>query len=107
MLFPAYSPMRSYPPQPRPRYTPPPLPEGFARVELDVDYDTGERFTDWAAEDAAFPARVFDVPREQYDRWVTARDAYAAMQEEIAELRAERLRTPGFAPDGWVREDKP
>jgi hypothetical protein len=104
-----YSPLRDFirKPQPRPRWAPPPLPDGFARVELEDDYYTGPDFTDWSGEEHAYPARVFEIPAEQYARWKAARDAYDAMQEEISGLREERLRTPGWAPSGWVRKDKP
>lgn len=107
---PIWAPLRNFLTQPRPphpRYTPPPLANGYARVKLDCDYDTGPWWNDWAGEDMAYPATVFDIPAEQRDRWQQARDAYAAMQEEISELRAARLATSGFAPPGWVRKDAP
>jgi hypothetical protein len=89
---------------PQPRYVPPPLPDGYARVELDDDYDVGPVWNDWAGQDAGYPARVFDIPAEQRDRWDAARAAYAAMQEEISALREDRLAVPGFAPPGWERK---
>lgn len=89
---------------PRPRYVPPPLPDGCARVELDDDYYTGPFWSDWAGEDADYPARVFDIPAEQRDRWQKAMEDYAAMQEEIEALRSARLATPGFAPEGWTQK---
>ena len=107
--LPEYSPLR-HPgtPSPRPRYAPPPLPEGFARVELDDDYYTGPEFSDWVGDEAGNPVRVFDIPREQRERWVAARDAYCAMQEEIDALRHERSQTFGWVrASGWVRKDKP
>jgi hypothetical protein len=91
-------------PQPQPRYVPPPLADGHVRVEIDRDYYTGEEFSEWTDADARYPARVFEVRREQYDRWVAVRAAYYAMQEEIETMREERSRTPGFAPEGWVRK---
>jgi hypothetical protein len=89
---------------PQPRYVPPPLPEGHARVALDDDYYAGPQWADWAGEDEAYPARVFDIPAEQRARWAAAIAAYAAMQDEISELRTTRLATPAWAPDGWVRK---
>lgn len=107
-MLPTYTELRHPPePRPQPRWTAPPLAEGFARVELDDDYYTGAQFSDWTGADGRYPARVFDIPREQYERWVSARDAYAAMQAEVEAMREERLRTPGWAPPGWVRTDKP
>jgi len=102
---PSWSPLR-HPGQaaPAPRYLPPPVPEGFARVELDDDYYAGPVWSDWAGGDHQYPARVFDVPVQQHERWQRARDAYAAMQEEISTLRDARLRTPGWVPGGWVRK---
>ena len=90
--------------RPRSRWAPPPLPEGFARVELDDDYYAGPGFSEWTGAEAEYPARIFDVPREQYERWVSARDAYAAMQEEVGALYDGRLNA---TQAGWVRKDKP
>ena len=98
-------------PQARPRWEPPPLPGGHVRVELEDDYYAGAYFSDWTGPEAEYPTRVFDVPREQYDRWTAARDAYCAMQEEIEAVREERNRSlgmPGWPQRaGWVRKDKP
>ncbi len=91
-------------PSPRPRWAPPPLPDGFARVELDDDYYAGPGFSEWTGSETGYPTRIFDVPREQYERWMSARDAYAAMQEEVSALYDSRLNAP---PPGWVRKDKP
>jgi hypothetical protein len=114
-LAPAYSPMwhrnaptplRNPPPRrpPQPRYIPPPLPEGHVRVALDDDDYAGPQWADWAGEDDAYPARVFDVPAEQRERWAAANAAYFAMQEEISEMRSARM---GRVPPGWVRKGKP
>lgn len=104
-LVPAVEPIR-HPgrPSPRPRWAPPPLPDGLVRVELDDDYYTGPGFSAWTGSETDYPTRIFDVPREQYERWASARDAYAAMQEEISALYDGRLNAP---PPGWVRKDKP
>jgi hypothetical protein len=101
--MPVWTPFRP----PLPRYTPPPVPEGCARVELDDDYYLGPGWNDWYGGDSkgstAYPARVFDIPAEQRERWAKAQADYAAMQEEISALRDARLAKPGWAPDGWVR----
>lgn len=102
-----YSPLRNpwrQAPRPRPRWAPPPLADGFVRVELDEDYYLGPGFSEWTGSEAEYPTRIFDIPREQYERWVSARDAYAAMQEEVGALYGNRLNAP---PPGWVRIDKP
>ena len=106
--LPHVEPMR-HPGQPstRPRWVPPPLPDGFARVEVEDDYYTGPEFSDWTGEETEHPGRVFDIPREQYERWKAAREQYAAMQEEITALREKWLHGPGCALAGWVRKDKP
>ena len=74
---------------------------------MEDDYYTGPEFSDWAGEETEHPGRIFDIPREQYERWMAARDAYAAMQEEITALREEWLHGAGCALPGWVRKDKP
>jgi hypothetical protein len=97
-------------PSPRPRWAPPSLPDGHVRVELEDDYYAGAYFSDWAATETDRPGEVFDIPREQYDRWVAARDAYTAMQDEIEAVREEHRtrRSPGWPQrEGWVRKDKP
>jgi hypothetical protein len=101
------TPLRDFskPRPPRPRWAPPPLAEGFVRVEVDDDYYAGPGFSDWTASETEYPTRIFDVPREQYERWVSARDAYAAMQEEVGALYGSR--TNPHPPSGWVRKDKP
>jgi hypothetical protein len=105
---PAYSPFRRHMErQPQSRYTPPPLPEGYARVALDDDYYAGPQWADWAGEDEAYPARVFDIPAGQRERWAKAQADYAAMQEEIGALRDARLAKPGWVPEGWVRKGDP
>jgi hypothetical protein len=42
--------------------------------------------------EAAWPTgrNVYDVPREQYDRWVAAKKGYARMQDEIRALIRDR-----------------
>lgn len=46
---------------------------------------------DYSAEDAWPTGRnVYDVPREQYDRWIAAKRGYARMQAEIRALIRER-----------------
>ena len=95
-------------PRPRPRWAPPPLSDGFVRVELDDDYYAGAGFRAWTGSEAEYPTRIFDVPREQYERWVSVRDDYAAMQGEIDAMREDRARWHnGVAPPYWVRKDKP
>lgn len=97
-------------PQPRPRWGPPQLPEGHVRVELDDDYYAGAYFRDWNRSETGSPGHVFDLPQEQYDRWVAARDAYYAMQEEIEAVQEEhRVRRDSGWPEreGWVRKDRP
>jgi hypothetical protein len=86
----------------RRRYAPPPLADGFVRVELEDDYYTGPGWNDWDGAEAEYPARVFDIPAGQAKRWRKARDDYAEMQAEIAALRSARLSAPGFAPEGWA-----
>ena len=94
--LPAYSPLR-HPgqPSPRPRYAPPPLPDGFARVELDEDYYAGPGWSDWTADTAERPSDIFDIPAEQRDRWAKAMADYQAMQDEISALRDERHQPAG------------
>jgi hypothetical protein len=103
--IPVCTPLRDFPRIPRrARWVPPPLPEGHARVELDEDYYAGPGWSDWDGQDAGYPARVFDIPAAQRERWRKAMEDYAAMQEEIAALRSARLSAPGFAPEGWTRK---
>jgi hypothetical protein len=79
---------------PQPRYVPGPLADGMARVVLDDDYYLGPGFSGYRAGSSESPRRVFDIPREQYDRWQAAIDAYQAMQEEIEALVSDRARNP-------------
>jgi hypothetical protein len=107
---PPLTPVRTpYPAAPPTRWAPPPLADAYVRVELDEDDDGRAYFSDWTGPDAEYPTRVFDVPREQYERWVSARDAWYAAQEEMEAVRDERakaLHVPGSWPgrEGWVRK---
>lgn len=72
-----------------PRYKPGPLAEGMVRVVLSSagcdgeppDFEPYETY--WTMPE---PYRVFDIPAEQYERWVAAKAAFGAMGEEIEEL---------------------
>ncbi len=89
---------------PAPRFLAPPVPCDRARVRLGDDYYTGPEWADWSGDETRYPAEIFDVPREQYDRWEAASAAYRQMQEEIGELRSARLAEPGWVPEGWVKK---
>lgn len=92
-----FTPLRNLADGPRPRYVPPPLPDGHVRVQLGDDYERGPEWEYWKGADTADPAEIFDVPVEQCKRWAAAEAAYEAMQEEIAALRRTRTETP----PGW------
>jgi hypothetical protein len=94
---------------PRPRYDPPPLAAGYARVKLDDDFYSGHGWSDWTGRDTDHPAEVFDIPAEQRERWMAAQAAYSAMQEEISALMDARAREPGYpkVPLGWKRKGAP
>jgi hypothetical protein len=82
---------------PMPRYVPGPLAEGTVRVVLSSagadgeppDFEPYETY--WTTPE---PYRVFDVPREQYERWRAAKEAFRAMEEEIEALISDRARDP-------------
>lgn len=80
-----------------PRYAPGPQPEGTVRVVLDSAGPDGEpadfrTYEEWPT--LVEPYRVFDVPAELYERWVAAKAAFTAMEEEIEALIRERARNP-------------
>lgn len=75
-----------------PRYVPTPLATGNARVTLDEDYYLGPRFSIYVDGSSHRPDEVFDIPREQYERWEATQAAYYAMQEEIGALIEARRR---------------
>lgn len=92
---------------PRPRYAPPPLPDGHVRVVLfSADYDTPAGWCEWAANDADSPWNVHDITAEQRDRWAKAQADYQAMQDEIEALMESRHREPGWpnVPPGWQQK---
>jgi hypothetical protein len=92
IMVPRATPLRGSGVFQRPRYVPGPLADGMARVVLSEDYYTGEDFSDYEPQSTARREAVFEVPAEQRDRWEAARDAYAAMQEEIGALIEARAR---------------
>ena len=69
-----------------PRYVPGPLADGMVRVVLSwagadgepADFEPYETY--WTIPERY---RVFDIPREQYERWEAAKAAFTAMTEEI------------------------
>jgi hypothetical protein len=80
-----------------PRYVPGQQPEGTVRVVLESAGPDGEP-ADFRLYDEypvlVEPYRVFDVPREQYERWRAAKEAFAAMEEEIEAAVSGRARNP-------------
>jgi len=87
---------------PMPRYIPLPQPEGTVRAVLDSAGCDGEP-ADFRLYDEyptlVEPYRVFDVPREQYERWEAARSAFQAMEDEIEALIGARGRGPVPRPE--------
>jgi hypothetical protein len=85
----------------RPRYVPAPQPEGTVRVVLDDRGCNGEP-ADFQLYDEypvlVEPYRVFDVPQEQYERWLAAKAAFGVMEEEIESAVSDRARNPRPAP---------
>lgn len=84
-----------------PRYVPAPQPGGTVRVVLDSAGCDGEPadFCPYVTYPVlAEPYRVFDIPREQYERWQAAKAAFAAMEEEIEALISQRALNPPPAP---------
>lgn len=77
-------------PAARPKYVPGPLAEGMVRVVLTDDYYLGPGFDIYVEGSSREPYEVFDIPREQYDRWEATRTAYFVMQEEIEALKSAR-----------------
>ena len=86
-----------------PRYVPGPLAEGMVRVVLTSAGPNGEPAdfepyeTYWTTPERY---RVFDLPAGQYERWKAAKEAFAAMGEEIealisAQAKAAHDRVPG------------
>jgi hypothetical protein len=102
VLVPAFAPMRN-PPRavPLPRYLPPPLAEGLARVRLGDDYYAGAVWSDWTGDRSDSPAEVYDIPAGQHERWQAAIDAYSAMQDEIENLMEQRREAAQGVPPGW------
>lgn len=86
---------------PMPRYVPRPLAEGMVRVVLDSAGPDGEP-ADFMLYDEypalVRPYRVFDVPAGQYERWRSAKEAFAAMQAEIEAAVSDRARNPPPSP---------
>lgn len=79
----------------RPLYAHGPQPEGTVRVVLDSAGCDGEQAGFRLYEDyptLVEPYRVFDVPREQFERWRAAKEAFGVMGQEIEALTDERAR---------------
>jgi hypothetical protein len=79
----------------RPVYVPAQPPEGTVRVVLDSAGCNGEPADFQLHEEHSTtpqPYRVFDVPREQYERWRSAKEAFGMMEDEIEKLTGERAR---------------
>jgi len=78
-----------------PLYEPGPLADGMARVVLhSAGYEEPAEFAPYSRDRHLLtePYRVFDVPAEQYERWLATRAAFDAMQEEIEATISARAR---------------
>ena len=87
---------------PMPRYVPGPQPEGTVRVVLESSGPNGEPadfrlYNDYPT--LVEPYRVFDVPREQCERWRAAKEAFGAMEDEIEIRQGQRHTLEELAAD--------